>query len=79
VTVLPTVTAKTVGVSYGMGKYRYMANVGVLDDAQSMRFIGVGTTYAIDDMTSVYVSAGNKSFKTAASKSAYGVGINYRF
>ena len=79
VTVLPTVTTKTVGVSYGMGKYRYMANVGVLDDAQSMRFVGVGTTYAIDDMTSVYVSVGNKSYKTAASQSAYGVGINYRF
>ena len=79
VTVLPTITAKTVGVSYGRGKYRYMANVGVLDDAQSMRFVGVGTTYAIDDMTSVYVSVGNKSYKTAASQSAYGVGINYRF
>jgi predicted porin len=78
-TELPTVTTKTVGVSYGMGKYRYMANVGVLDDAQSMRFVGLGATYAIDDMTNVYASVGNKRYKTASSQSAYGVGINYRF
>jgi len=74
-----TVTANSVGASYGMGKYRFMANVGVKDDAASTRFVGVGASYAIDDMTNVYVSAGNKSYKTASSDSAYGVGINYRF
>jgi predicted porin len=78
-TQVTTVTANSVGVSYGMGKYRFMANVGVKDDAASTRFVGLGTTYAIDDMTAVYVSLGNKSYKTAASQSAYGVGINYRF
>jgi predicted porin len=74
-----TITANTVGVSYGMGKYRFMANVGVKDDAESTRSTGAGASYAIDDMTNVYVSVGNKSFKTASSQSAYGVGINYRF
>jgi predicted porin len=74
-----TVTANSVGVSYGMGKYRFMANVGVKDDVESTRFVGLGTQYAIDEMTAVYVSAGNKSYKTVASQSAVGVGINYRF
>ena len=74
-----TVTANSVGVSYGMGKYRFMANVGVKDDVESTRFVGLGTQYAIDEMTAVYVSAGNKSYKTASSQSAIGVGINYRF
>lgn len=74
-----TITANSIGVSYGMGKYRFMANVGVKDDAQSTRFTGAGASYAIDDMTKVYVSVGNKSYKTASSQSAYGVGINYRF
>ncbi len=74
-----TITANSVGVSYGMGKYRFMANVGVKDDVESTRFVGLGTEYAIDAMTAVYVSAGNKSYKTVASQSAYGVGINYRF
>jgi predicted porin len=80
-------TAKTVGVSYGMGKYRFMANAGTLDDKKytpdgtqvSARMVGVGATYAIDDMTNVYVSAGNKTYEVGASQSAYGVGINYRF
>ncbi len=74
-----TITANSVGVSYGMGKYRFMANVGVKDDVESTRFVGLGTQYAIDAMTAVYVSAGNKTYKTAASQSAIGVGINYRF
>lgn len=74
-----TNTSNTVGVSYGMGKYRFMANVGAIDDAKSTRFTGAGASYAIDDMTNVYVSVGNKSYKTASSDSAYGVGINYRF
>lgn len=74
-----TITANSVGVSYGMGKYRFMANVGVKDDTESTRFTGAGVSYAIDDMTNVYVSVGNKSYKTASSDSAYGVGINYRF
>jgi hypothetical protein len=30
-------------------------------------------------MTKVYISVGNKSYKTASSQSAYGDGINYRF
>jgi predicted porin len=82
-----TITANTVGVSYGMGKYRFMANVGTRNPPAAAtpeeethdRFLGVGASYAIDKMTNVYVSVGNKSFKTASSQSAYGVGINYRF
>jgi len=79
ITAANTVTANSVGLSYGMGKYRFMANVGVKDDIESTRFVGLGTQYAIDEMTAVYVSAGNKTYKTVASQSAVGVGINYRF
>jgi predicted porin len=72
-------TAKTAGVSYGMGKYRFMASVGQIDDAQSTRLLGVGAQYFIDAKTNVYVSAGNKSFKTLDSANAFGIGINYSF
>lgn len=74
-----TNTAKTAGVSYGMGKYRFMANVGQIDDAQSTKMMGVGAQYFVDDKTNVYVSAGQKSFKTLSSTNAIGVGINYTF
>ncbi len=72
-------TAKTAGVSYGMGKYRFMGSVGQIDDAQSTKMMGVGAQYFIDNQTNVYVSAGSKSFKTLSSTNAIGVGINYSF
>jgi predicted porin len=74
-----TNTAKTLGLSYGMGKYRFMTNMGQVDDAQSTRIFGIGAQYFIDPMTIVYVSAGNKTFKTLNSTNAIGVGINYKF
>lgn len=78
-TSVSTNTAKTAGVSYGMGKYRFMASLGQIDDAQSTKMLGVGAQYFIDSQTNVYVSAGNKSFKTLESTNALGVGINYSF
>lgn len=78
-TTVSTNTAKTVGVSYGMGKYRFMANVGQIDDTQSTTMVGLGAQYFIDDKTNVYVSAGNKTYKTSDSQNAVGIGVNYSF
>jgi predicted porin len=74
-----TNTAKTLGLSYGMGKYRFMTNLGQVDDPQSTRVLGVGAQYFIDPMTIVYLSAGKKSFKTLDSTNALGLGVNYSF
>lgn len=78
-TTVSTNTAKTAGVSYGMGSYRFMASVGQIDDAESTKMMGVGAQYFIDPQTNVYISAGNKTFKTLSSTNAIGVGINYSF
>jgi len=72
-------TAKTAGVSYGFDKYRIMANLGMVDDAQSTHMFGLGAQHFINEQTNVYVSAGRKTFKTNTSTSALGVGVNYSF
>ena len=76
---ISTNTAKTVGVSYSAGKYRFMVNAGQIDDTQSTTMVGVGSQYFIDDKINVYVSVGNKTYKVTDSQNAIGIGINYSF
>jgi predicted porin len=78
-TTVSTNTAKTVGVSYGMGKYRFMANLGQIDDSQSTKMAGVGAEYMMDNKVKIYASAGQKTYKSAKSQQAVGIGINYSF
>lgn len=78
-TSVSTNTAKTVGLSYGLGKFRLMGNYGTIDDSQSTTVVGAGAQYFIDDQTNIYFSVGNKSYSTNSSQSAYGVGVNYTF
>lgn len=72
-------TAKTMGLAYTSGAYRYTAGYGTIDTANKINMVGLGAQYTINTQANTYLSYGRISQDNSSAKDALGVGINYSF